>query len=222
MGVPNQFVAKTIIESVKVNQNFAVACFSGEILMHGGDVAPAGWLTCDGASYLRADYPDLFATIGTKYGSDDGTHFNVPNLKGRVPTGLDSGQTEFNALGKSGGEKIHQLLVAELPSHYHTVDPPATNSGTESVWHQHGDAGHRHSIWRRNTGTGGDANSFNSATQQTYLDRTTELGYASIGNQNALHYHTTDISVFNSGSSGTDSGHNNLQPYLVINFIIKT
>jgi microcystin-dependent protein len=47
----------------------------------GNPTAPNGYLECDGTSYLQAQYPDLFAAIGTTWGSVDGTHFNVPNLK---------------------------------------------------------------------------------------------------------------------------------------------
>lgn len=63
---------------------------SGVILGFGGSSAPTGFLMCDGSSYLRATYPTLFATIGVAYGSADGTHFNVPDLRGRVPVGADN------------------------------------------------------------------------------------------------------------------------------------
>lgn len=54
------------------------------------DVAPpSGWLLCDGQEYLRAgaDYVDLFAVIGTKYGSRDEFHFNVPDRRGLFTRG---------------------------------------------------------------------------------------------------------------------------------------
>jgi|CXWL01.1.fsa_nt_gi hypothetical protein len=44
----------------------------------------SGWLACDGASYLRASYPNLFAAIGTTFGAADGTHFNVPTIASGV------------------------------------------------------------------------------------------------------------------------------------------
>ena len=43
---------------------------------------------------------------------------------GRVPVGVDTSQTEFNTVEKTGGEKTHQLTVDEMPSHTHT---PVTN-----------------------------------------------------------------------------------------------
>lgn len=44
--------------------------------------APFGYLLCDGSSYLRADYPDLFDAIKDTYGADDDYHFNVPDFRG--------------------------------------------------------------------------------------------------------------------------------------------
>jgi len=56
----------------------------GSIIAYTGLTAPSGWLLCDGARYLRAgaDYVDLFAVIGTKYGAWDAGTFNVPDLRG--------------------------------------------------------------------------------------------------------------------------------------------
>lgn len=65
---------------------------------------PAGWLLCDGTSYLRDTYPALFAIIGTTYGNVDSTHFNVPDKRGRVSTGVSpSGKAEVGALGNNDG-----------------------------------------------------------------------------------------------------------------------
>jgi microcystin-dependent protein len=62
---------------------------SGSIVAYGSNTAPTGWLACDGSSVLRADYPALFAAIGTGYGAADGTHFNVPDFRGRFLRGVD-------------------------------------------------------------------------------------------------------------------------------------
>ena len=77
---------------------------------------PSGFLLCDGAEYSRTEYAELFESIGTAYGSGDGsTTFNVPNLQTRVPVGVGDGYE----LGATGGEEKHQLTVEELPSHSH-------------------------------------------------------------------------------------------------------
>lgn len=92
----------------------------GSITAYGKETAPANWLICDGSAVSRTSYADLFAVIGTKYGEGDGsTTFNLPNLKGRVPVGLDGGDTDFNVIGKIGGEKTHILTADEMPKHSH-------------------------------------------------------------------------------------------------------
>lgn len=65
---------------------------AGVIMAYGGTVAPEGWDLCDGSSKLRAGaYAALFAVIGTAYGAADGTHFNLPDFRGRFLRGVDGG-----------------------------------------------------------------------------------------------------------------------------------
>lgn len=103
----------------------------GSITAYGKETAPANWLICDGSAVSRTSYADLFAVIGTKYGEGDGsTTFNLPNLKGRVPVGLDSSDIDFNTIGKTGGEKKHKLTIEELAKHAHDIHG---NTNTYSV-----------------------------------------------------------------------------------------
>ena len=53
----------------------------GTIVAYGGEKAPTGWVVCDGTELGKTDYADLFAIIGTAYGSTT-TTFNVPDLEG--------------------------------------------------------------------------------------------------------------------------------------------
>ncbi len=68
-----------------------IGLFSGAIQAYAGSSTPSGWLLCDGTSYLRATYPNLFTAIGTTYGSVDGTHFTVPDFRNRSPIGAGTG-----------------------------------------------------------------------------------------------------------------------------------
>lgn len=57
------------------------------------ETPPTGWLEENGASLVRATYPDLFTAIGTMYGAADSTHFNLPDARGRFPRIWAHGQT---------------------------------------------------------------------------------------------------------------------------------
>lgn len=95
-------------KAMEIEQLLKLIIPTGLITPFGGASAPDGFLLCDGAAVSRSTYADLFAVVGTNYGVGDGSStFNLPNLKGRVPVGLDTGQTEFNTLGKSGGVTTH-------------------------------------------------------------------------------------------------------------------
>jgi microcystin-dependent protein len=52
----------------------------GMINLYGASTAPSGFLLCDGTAYPQTSYPDLFAIIGTTYGSAAPGTFRVPNM----------------------------------------------------------------------------------------------------------------------------------------------
>lgn len=98
--------------------HYAQLAAPGDIKATGRSTAPPGWLICDGSAISRIDYADLFASISTTYGTgDNSTTFNIPNLKGRVPVGADSSQDSFKQLGIVGGTTDVNL------SHYHDLGP---------------------------------------------------------------------------------------------------
>lgn len=145
----------------------------GGMIAFASDTIPNGWLLCDGRAVSRTEYAELFNAIGTKHGSGDGsTTFNLPNPKGRTLVGKDSTDTDFNTLGKTGGEKTHGLTKSELPK----------------------------------------------------IDIQTKFASSSGGDGSGLVYGTSTGSspnnlVYNVNYGG--QAHNNLQPYLAENFIIK-
>jgi len=143
----------------------------GEIIPYAGSSSPvSNWYPCDGSSLLRTDFPDLFAIIGTTYGSADGTHFNLPDLRGRVPLAMGTGSgLSPRAIGDSIGEEDHILTAAELAGHTHTevTASPAVGAAITGV-------------------------PVPSAVPGVGI----------------------------TGSTGSDQGHNNIQPSLVINYLI--
>ena len=96
----------------------------GTILMWGTTTAPAGYAICNGASVLRAVFAELFAVIGTTFGSVDGTHFTLPDFRQAFPLGVAAAGTG-NTLAGTGGAIDHTHTG---PSHTHAVPATATTA----------------------------------------------------------------------------------------------
>lgn len=152
-------------------------CPVGTIVSYAGLTAPNGWLICNGQSLSKNDYLDLFNVIEYTYGGEN-DNFNIPNLNGKIPVGLDTTQTEFDEIGKTGGEKKHTLTVDEMPTHNHDMYS-LNNSGDGTIT------------------SGGGITQDSGAPYKTY--------YAKFAMEN----------------SGGGQAHNNLQPYITLNYIIK-
>lgn len=104
----------------------------GSIIPFGGTEAPTGWLICDGSMLNRTTYKELFAAIGTNFGTDGPGNFYIPDLRGKVVVGQDTTDTDFG-MGATGGEKKHTLTVDEMPSHTHKTQ--ALNpDGEKGAW----------------------------------------------------------------------------------------
>lgn len=97
--------------------------YIGEIRMFAGNFAPAGWAFCQGQSMPISENDALFALIGTTYGGDGQTTFNLPDLRGRIP--IHAG-TNFT-LGQMGGTEQVTLTANQMPAHTH---PPLDVGGT--------------------------------------------------------------------------------------------
>jgi microcystin-dependent protein len=170
----------------------------GTINQYAGATVPAGYLFCQGQSLSTTTYGNLFNAIGYAYGGS-GSSFTLPNLQNRVPVGKGP-DAEFDTLGETGGAKTHTLTTAEMPSHTHTGST-STNGG-----HTHGTT-HYNGSFRTPAGTGGETAALDGPTygenrQSTYAGD---------------HSHS-----FTTAATGGGGAHNNLQPYIVLNYIIKT
>lgn len=96
--------------------------YLGEIRMFGGSFAPAGWALCNGQILPIATNDALFALIGTTYGGDGQTNFALPDLQGRLPMhqGTGQGLSPRTISEKSGAETV-TLTINTMPSHAHGV-----------------------------------------------------------------------------------------------------
>ena len=94
--------------------------FVGEIRMFGGSFNPQGWAFCDGATLPIADNDTLFTLIGTTYGGDGQTTFNLPNLQSRIPIHAGTGPDGITyQLGETGGVESVTLTTQQIPIHTH-------------------------------------------------------------------------------------------------------
>lgn len=100
-------------------------CPIGSYIPFGGTVIPIGWLLCNGQAVSRTDYADLFAVIGTAYGSGDGsTTFNIPDLREAVPKGAGLTGKSNNHMD-ADGLAVGEFLDDRLQEHTHKVNMPA-------------------------------------------------------------------------------------------------
>lgn len=155
----------------------------GAYISYAGSTAPDGWLLCYGQPVSRTTYADLFAAIGTAFGAGDGsTTFNVPDMRGRVPAGLDNMGgaaagvlSGASSMGATQGAETHTLSVNEMPAHDH-------GSASSLVQSYYG---------------------------VKYVVQEEGTDYLMVSGS-----HTHD-------SAGGGQAHNNVQPTMAANFIIK-
>jgi microcystin-dependent protein len=134
----------------KVNQNVLLSTIPvipiGTIMPYGGDVAPTGWLLCDGSAINKSIYSSLFAVIGYKFDPTltNQTNFRLPDFRGRFALGnramtnvnqfgspLDPNQpapdsstvSDLNAsvVGQTEGSATKNIEVENLPDHEHSL-----------------------------------------------------------------------------------------------------
>lgn len=201
-------IADSAVTAAKLSSD---AAFSAGMLMpYAGASAPTGWLLAYGQAVSRTTYADLFTAISTTYGSGDGsTTFNLPDLRGRTIAGQDdmggssanrltnqSGGLNGDTLGASGGAETHQLTGAQsgLPAH------------------GHGLSGGIHT-----TRSGGSQGQLGVVIQSFVDGNGDGTGTYTFGNTNF-----DNFSVSNNTAADAASAHNNVQPTIILNYIIKT
>jgi microcystin-dependent protein len=229
----------------------AVVIPTGAVLDFGGSTAPSGFVLCDGTSYPTAGaMANLFAVISYKYGGS-GNAFNVPDLRGRVTVGAGQGSGLTNRpYGTTGGAETAVADLAAHThgmSHTHTMGNHVHNVdhyhsiGSGQFNHAHGLGGHTHSYVNcigattgaapndggyyptgsANTGppSGGSDAATVPAGNTVYASQTNGAWVNSGGPST----NTTDASsIASTASAGAGGGHNNMQPFMALNKIIKT
>jgi microcystin-dependent protein len=181
--------------------------FIGQIALFGFNFAPRGWATCAGQIMPLSQNVALFTILGTTYGGNGQTTFALPDLRGSAAIGAGQGRalSEYD-LGQTGGAAKVQLSIAQMPQHGHafvastdqaTAQSPAGNLLARAV----------------RPLDGGEAQAPGVGAPGP---REAQANFYSPNPQNAR----TALAPSAIAPAGGDQPHNNMQPYLALNFCI--
>jgi microcystin-dependent protein len=165
--------------------------YVGEIRMFGGNFPPSGWALCQGQLLPISENDVLFQLIGTTYGGDGESTFALPNLASRVPMHMGTFQSTTFQIGQAAGAETVTLTTQQIPLHNHMVEA-STNAGT-------------------------------NATPTTSTILSTEGPISNSANVYLPYTNANQIVLANQtiGQTGGNQPHDNIQPYMTLNFIIS-
>lgn len=169
--------------------------YLAQIAAFGFDFVPENWARCDGKLLPIAGYQALFSLLQTTYGGDGTVNFALPDLSGRVPLGWGQGTgSNTYLLGEKGGKETVSLNQSNVPAHSHnliaTTNPGSTKTAKDALL----------------------AKSMSGGKIAAYVG-----DYLSTAAPNAQ-LSMYALSMW--GDGDYRATHNNMQPYLSLNFCI--
>lgn len=176
--------------------------FIGEIRPFGFTYAPDGWMLCQGQLLPIQRYSVLFSVLGFRFGGDGRVTFGLPDLRGIAPVGAGTAPGMYpSPLAEYGGAPTAALSTAQIPVHSHTVNGLITTDMASAPL--------------KGVATP-DNTCYLSNTFEVPPPNLKRMGYSYIADPvSATHLGVQAISMAGSGQV-----HNNMQPYLVINYCI--
>jgi microcystin-dependent protein len=174
-----------------------VEAYLGQIQPFGFNFAPVRWATCQGQILPISQNSALFSLLGVNFGGDGKTTFGLPDLVGSVAIGAGAGSgLSPYVVGESGGVDSVTLGTTEMPAHTHSLTA-TTAAGTVGTA-----AGNQLASGTGGGGKGGGG----TFTVKMYSTNVTKA--------------TTTLPPTALSPAGGNGAHNNMQPYLAVNFCI--
>jgi microcystin-dependent protein len=176
----------------------------GIVLPFAGASPPGGWLLCNGQSLNITQYAELFAAISNTYGGDGITSFNVPDLRGRTVAGRDL---------TLSGIYADRLTAAQFGSDGRSLGQAGGTEGHTLTASQI--PAHTHFA------VNSDATSNNPVTTLTNANTIVHDNDHSGQDSYHLSASNTTANIGLTSSVGGGTAHANVQPTMVLNYIIK-
>jgi microcystin-dependent protein len=164
--------------------------YVGEIRCFGFNFAPRDWAFCNGQIMAIAQNPTLFSILGTTYGGDGVTTYGLPNLQGQIPMHWGHGTGGLNTVI---GQVQGQTTVALTVSQMPAHNHPISSADPGNL-----------------------ANRFPGPSNTAYLSAIK----GSQGYQNPPVTPNASFSLSAISTAGGSLPHDNMQPYLALNFCI--
>ena len=209
----------------------AAAIPTGLLAPYFGATAPTGWVLCDGstigdmssgADQMSATYQTLFEFLWNNFGNstiavvggrgisaaaDWAAHkeITLPDMRGRTPVGVETSETSSgridlalitggaSAVCATGGSDMVALTTSLIPEHHHTLMVDGAGSNIS------GNRSSTNAIY--SDGDSGNANNYRACLTSTYI--------------------TPTIGKSGPAGTGSDPEHNNMQPFMLVNYILK-
>jgi len=184
--------------------------YMAEIRMFAGNFAPLYWSFCDGRLLPINNFNALFALIGNFYGGDGRTTFALPDLRGRVPVGTGAGPGLPSVeLGEMAGTQEETLITSEMPAHNHQAQMTLpTYSGSVTPQAKTGLGSFVNNPAGNYPAPSGGSNIYSSSAN------------AAMGSSPVTIISNNGSGSVTIGANGGSQPHNNMQPYLGMNYII--
>jgi len=177
--------------------------FLSMILLWPCNFAPNGWAFCMGNILSIAQNTALFSLLGTTYGGDGISTFALPDFRGRVPVGAGQGPgLSPYVIGKVNGSETVNLITNQIPAHNHTASLTFTVSASNVQATNNVPAASNSLAAVYDIGNGNPIAGYIASAPNTPLN----VGPGTATGTTAL--------------TGGNLPHNNMQPFLVVNYII--